>query len=255
MKDRITKPANMPECPEIFWDQPRIKVAMVEDSAGFGDMLAACLENQPEFEFLGSARTVRDALDRLPLWQPNIILVDLGLPDGTGIDVIRLLSPTMTQSAFIVLTVFDDDANIRESLSCGAVGYMLKRSGSRSIVDGVKQAAGGGSPLDTQIARRLIDVWRSQSWDKQKKVPSLPELTAKENELMRQMVLTGDSVKQISEAMGLTYATIRTYIRRIYIKLGVHNRSQAEKKLLSLNQDKFQQPSELPPLTDWVNRL
>ena len=232
----------------MLWNKPRIKVAMVEDSTGFGEMLAACLENQPEFEFQGGVRTVQDAVKRLPLWQPNIVLLDLGLPDGTGIDVLRALSPRMAQSSFIVLTVFEDDATIREALSSGAVGYMLKRSGWRSIVDGVNLAAGGGSPLDAQIARRLLEVWRFQGADQQQKVQDLPELTAKENELMRQMVATGDSVKQVSEAMGLTYATVRTYIRRIYVKLGVHNRSQAERKLLSLNQDRSQSASELPPL-------
>jgi DNA-binding NarL/FixJ family response regulator len=65
----------------MLWDKPRIKVAMVEDSNGFGEMLAACLEHQPEFEFLGGVRTVRDAVERLPLWQPNIVLLDLGRPD------------------------------------------------------------------------------------------------------------------------------------------------------------------------------
>ena len=248
MRDPKTEPAKLPEPPEMLWDKPRIKVAMVEDSNGFGEMLAACLEHQPEFEFLGGVRTVRDAVERLPLWQPNIVLLDLGLPDGTGIDVLRPLSPRMAQSSFIVLTVFEDDATIREALSSGAVGYMLKRSGWRSIVDGVNLAAGGGSPLDAQIARRLLEVWRFQGADQQQKVQDLPELTAKENELMRQMVATGDSVKQVSEAMGLTYATVRTYIRRIYVKLGVHNRSQAERKLLSLNQDRSQSASELPPL-------
>ena len=248
MRDPKTEPAKLPEPPEMLWDKPRIKVAMVEDSNGFGEMLAACLEHQPEFEFLGGVRTVRDAVERLPLWQPNIVLLDLGLPDGTGIDVLRALSPRMAQSSFIVLTVFEDDATIREALSSGAVGYMLKRSGWRSIVDGVNLAAGGGSPLDAQIARRLLEVWRFQRTDQQQKVQDLPELTAKENELMRQMVATGDSVKQVSEAMGLTYATVRTYIRRIYVKLGVHNRSQAERKLLSLNQDRSQSASELPPL-------
>lgn len=248
MRDPKTEPAKLPEPPEMLWDKPRIKVAMVEDSNGFGEMLAACLEHQPEFEFLGGVRTVRDAVERLPLWQPNIVLLDLGLPDGTGIDVLRALNPRMAQSSFIVLTVFEDDATIREALSSGAVGYMLKRSGWRSIVDGVNLAAGGGSPLDAQIARRLLEVWRFQRTDQQQKVQDLPELTAKENELMRQMAATGDSVKQVSEAMGLTYATVRTYIRRIYVKLGVHNRSQAERKLLSLNQDRSQTASELPPL-------
>ena len=250
MKDSKTEPVKIPEPPEMLWNKPRIKVAMVEDSTGFGEMLAACLENQPEFEFQGGVRTVQDAVKRLPLWQPNIVLLDLGLPDGTGIDVLRALSPTMTQSAFIILTVFEDDATIREALSSGAVGYMLKRSGWRSIVEGINLAAGGGSPLNAQIARRLLEVWRFHGAREQPKFQDLPELTAKENELMRQMAATGDSVKHVSEAMGLTYATVRTYIRRIYVKLGVHNRSQAERKLLSLNQDKSQQASELPPSAD-----
>ena len=230
--------------PDMSWDKPRVKVAMVEDSSGFGEILAACLGHQPQFEFLGGARTVRDAIQRLPEWQPHIVLLDLGLPDGTGIDVLRALSASMTNTSFIVLTVFEDDSSIREALSSGAVGYMLKRSGWRAIVDGVTLAAGGGSPLDAQIARRLLEVWRFHGSREHQKAHDLPELTAKENELLRQMVETGDSVKQISEAVGLTYATVRTYIRRIYVKLGVHNRSQAERKLLSLNQERAQQSAQ-----------
>ena len=222
----------------MIWNKPRVRVAMVEDSTGFGEMLAACLRQQAEIELLGGASTLRDAIQRLPVWKPNIVLLDLGLPDGSGIEVLRALAPSMTNTSFVVLTVFEDDATIREALSAGAVGYMLKRSGWRSIVDGVQLAAGGGSPLDAQIARRLLEVWRSRGSRESQTVNDLPELTAKENELLRQMAKTGDSVKEIAEALGLTYATVRTYIRRIYVKLGVHNRSQAERRLLSLNQER-----------------
>lgn len=227
-----------PPFPETNRDKPRVRVAMVEDSTGFGDMLAACLGQQPDLEFLGGVRTVRDAVRRLPVWQPQVVLLDLGLPDGSGIEVLRELSPSMTQTSFVVLTVFEDDASIREALSSGAVGYMLKRSGWRAIVEGVGLAAGGGSPLDAQIARRLLEVWRTHGARERQKLDDLPELTAKENEILRQMAKTGDSVKEIAEVVGLTYATVRTYIRRIYVKLGVHNRSQAERRLLSLNQDR-----------------
>ena len=230
-------PTGLP-APEMIWNKPRVRVAMVEDSNGFGEMLAACLGQQPEIELLGGASTVRDAVQRLPVWNPSIVLLDLGLPDGSGIEVLRALAPSMPNTSFVVLTVFEDDASIREALSAGAVGYMLKRSGWRSIVDGVQLAAGGGSPLDAQIARRLLEVWRSHGSRESQTVNDLPELTAKENELLRQMVKTGDSVKEIAEALGLTYATVRTYIRRIYVKLGVHNRSQAERRLLSLNQER-----------------
>jgi ActR/RegA family two-component response regulator len=120
MKDSKTEPVKIPEYPEMIWDKPRIKVAMVEDSTGFGEMLAACLQNHPEFEFQGGVQTVQDAVKRLPLWNPNIVLLDLGLPDGTGIDVLRALSSTMTQSSFIILTVFEDDATIREANNCFA---------------------------------------------------------------------------------------------------------------------------------------
>ncbi len=230
-------PTEVP-APEMIWNKPRVRVAMVEDSTGFGEMLAACLRQQAEIELLGGASTLRDAIQRLPVWKPNIVLLDLGLPDGSGIEVLRALAPSMTNTSFVVLTVFEDDATIREALSAGAVGYMLKRSGWRSIVDGVQLAAGGGSPLDAQIARRLLEVWRSRGSRESQTVNDLPELTAKENELLRQMAKTGDSVKEIAEALGLTYATVRTYIRRIYVKLGVHNRSQAERRLLSLNQER-----------------
>ena len=230
-------PTEVP-APEMIWNKPRVRVAMVEDSTGFGEMLAACLRQQAEIELLGGASTLRDAIQRLPVWKPNIVLLDLGLPDGSGIEVLRALAPSMTNTSFVVLTVFEDDATIREALSAGAVGYMLKRSGWRSIVDGVQLAAGGGSPLDAQIARRLLEVWRSRGSRESQTVNDLPELTAKENELLRQMAKTGDSVKEIAEALGLTYDTVRTYIRRIYVKLGVHNRSQAERRLLSLNQER-----------------
>lgn len=214
-----------------------VTVALVENNAEFADALAACLSHRPDLEVLGILSTVRDALDHIPVWKPDIVLLDLGLPDGSGIEVLRVLSASMTDTIFVVLTVFEDDESIREALSAGALGYMLKRSGSRAILEGVSLAAGGGSPLDAQITRRLLEVLRSQGSSESQAIRDLNELTAKENLLLRQMAKTGDSVKEIADALGLTYATVRTYIRRIYIKLGVHNRSQAERKLLRLHQN------------------
>jgi DNA-binding NarL/FixJ family response regulator len=214
-----------------------VTVALVEDNAEFADALTACLSHQPDLEVLGILSTVMDALGHLPVWKPDIVLLDLGLPDGSGIEVLRVLSPSMTDTTFVVLTVFEDDESIREALSAGALGYMLKCSGSRAILEGVSLAAGGGSPLDAQITRRLLEVLRSHGAPESQAIRDLTELTAKENLLLRQMAKTGESVKEIADVLGLTYATVRTYIRRIYVKLGVHNRSQAERRLLRLHQD------------------
>ena len=99
MKPATTEALPQPPVPEMTWNRPRVRVAMVEDSTGFAEMLAACLGHQTEIELLGGVSTVREAVQRLPVWKPNVVLLDLGLPDGSGIEVLRALAPSMVNTA------------------------------------------------------------------------------------------------------------------------------------------------------------
>ena len=222
----LEQPISLPQPSTTF------KIAIVEDSQGFGQELVAQLRTQPDLMFTGWFRSVADAREHLAKGNPDMVFLDLGLPDGSGVDILQDLAVKMPQTRWVVLTVFDDDENIRAALNHGAIGYLLKRSGFQGILSAIRQVRDGESPLDGQIARKLLEFWR----DWKPKLKRRPELTTRENELLMHLVESGCSVKQAATNLGLTYESARTYVRRIYTKLGVHNRSQAEKYLLSLGQ-------------------
>ncbi len=210
---------------------PRVPITLglVEDSVGFAQTLLQALADQPDIRCTHVCRTAAEAVRKLPVGPPDVVLLDMGLPDRSGVDVLRALAPRMPETDFVVLTVFDDDETINAAIQAGASGYLLKRSGSAQIAQAVRTVRTGGSPLDAAVSRRLIAILRQEP----EEVANLPELTAQENRLLREFS-RGASVKEASDAIGVTYATGRTYLRHIYSKLGVQSQVQAVRRFYNL---------------------
>ena len=207
-----------------------IRLALVEDSRAFAEELAEVFRHQPDILWVATCASVAAARSTLPAVTPDVVLVDMGLPDGTGAAVIGELAPQMPETDFIVLTVFEDPETIAAAVRNGAAGYLLKRSGGARIVQAVREVRQGGVPMDAEVARRLLAVFRQIPHP----APSLPELGPQENRLLRALV-DGASVKEAGEAIGVTYASARTYLRRIYAKLGVRSRAEASRRFLNLS--------------------
>lgn len=206
-----------------------IRLALVDDSPGFLESMQQALADAVDIQIVAICANASEALKCLPGSRPDVVLLDMHLPDRHGTEVLGLLVPKMPETDFVVLTVFDDDETISTAIRNGASGYLLKRSGSEDITNAVRTVRSGGSPLDAAVSRRLLSLMRKDV------APSegLPELSLQENRLLRE-ISHGRNVKEASEAIGVTYATGRTYLRHIYAKLGVQSQVQAVRRFFNL---------------------
>jgi DNA-binding NarL/FixJ family response regulator len=160
---------------------------------------------------------------------PDILLIDIGLPDASGLDVIPTVRSQAPATVVIVLTVYEDDEKIFRAVCAGAAGYLLKGSSVAEIVATVREALLGGSPMSPKIARRVLEMFS-------KLVPKTPDygLTPREKEIL-QLIVAGLTTKELADRIELSIHTVDTHLRRIYSKLEVHNRSGAVAKALREN--------------------
>ena len=172
-----------------------------------------------------SAATARE---KLPALAPDVVLMDIRLPDGNGADLLGELLPRLPKTEFVVLTVFEEDETIERAIRNGASGYLLKHAGGTQIVQAVREVCRGGA-LDFGVSRRVLAMLR----ERPQPAVFLPDLTPQENRLLCALT-QGATVKEAATTIGVTYASARTYLRRMYVKLGVHSRMEAVRRFLGL---------------------
>jgi DNA-binding NarL/FixJ family response regulator len=199
-----------------------LKVAIVEDDARWRATLESLLRETQGIEPVGSFRTGEDALVQLPARNPHVILMDINLPGISGVECIRQIRPQMPDVHIVMLTVYDDNDRIFHALQMGASGYLLKRAPAEEIIQAIRDVHQGGAPMSAYIARKVVQSFRQQS------PAARPDetLSKREAEVLG-YVSRGYSDKEVAEALGLTSATVRSYLKTIYSKLHVHSRTQA----------------------------
>lgn len=158
--------------------------------------------------------------------KPQLILLDVGLPGMSGLEALRLIRERAPKSLVVILTVFEDDDKIFQAVCAGAAGYLLKTSTAAEIVQAVRDALAGGSPMNPRIARRVLDMFS-------KLAPKHHDygLSEREKEIL-QLMTTGLIKKEIADKVQLSIHTVDTYLRRIYEKLEVNTRTGAVAKAL-----------------------
>jgi DNA-binding NarL/FixJ family response regulator len=166
------------------------------------------------------------ALDKLPALKPQVVLMDLNLPQMSGIDCIRRLKELLPATQIIVLTVYEDSEHIFRALKAGACGYLLKRSDPDEVLDAVKDAREGGAPMSSQIARRVVLSFHEPS-----PAAETTSLTERETEILS-LLSKGFANKEIADKMQISVPTVRTHLRHIYEKLHVRSRTEAIIKYL-----------------------
>lgn len=206
-----------------------IKVLVVEDEPVFLRRFCEAVSAGPALTLCGSATTVADARALLGRTAPDVVLVDLGLPDGNGIDVIRHAMRGHPDCDVIVITMFGDDGHVIDSIRAGATGYLLKDALPRDIAGAILQVRGGGSPISPAIARRVL-----QSLQHAGPAPTPADetegcgavLSRRETEVLR-LVAKGLSFKEVGAALDISSHTVITHVKRVYQKLAVHSRGEA----------------------------
>jgi DNA-binding NarL/FixJ family response regulator len=168
----------------------------------------------------GSVRQARAAL----LDAPDVLLVDLGLPDGDGIDLIREAQRVAPRTRSMVITVFADEQHVIGAIKAGAQGYLLKDGSAEYIARSIEDLLAGGSPISPPIARHLLQSLREPP--SRETPPDAPLLTTRETEILT-LVAKGFSVAEVGELLGIAARTVTTHVQHIYQKLEVSSRSQA----------------------------
>jgi DNA-binding NarL/FixJ family response regulator len=204
-------------------------VAIVEDNNDIRQALEQIIESSHDFTLAGSCTSGEEALVKLPLLNPKVVLMDIGLGDGmNGIEVVRELKGTNPELLFMMCTIYEEDEKIFEALRAGASGYILKKTQPAKLLDGITELIQGGAPMSSQIASKVVAAFQNKSINTTLG-SSLDVLSKRENEIL-EMLATGLLYKEISDKLFITTETVRKHVYHIYEKLHVTNRVEAVNK-------------------------
>lgn len=202
-------------------------VAIIEDQREIREGLRVLVDGAPGFRCTGAYVCIEEALDVLAASQPDIAIVDIGLPGMSGIEGIRRLKQAQPELVVLMLTVYDDDRRIFDAVCAGACGYLLKTTPPAKLVESLTEARDGGAPMSPTVARRVLDLFR------QFQPPDHSDygLTAHEIRLLK-LLVEGNNFSSAARELGVTVHTISFHMRSIYEKLQVHSKSEAVAKAL-----------------------
>lgn len=205
-----------------------ISIAIVEDDAGIRANLADIVGRSSDCHLVATFANAETALKELPSHQPQIVLMDINLPGKNGVECVQELKCVLPETQFIMLTVYEDSEWLFKALVAGATGYLLKRTPPAKIMEAIRDAMAGGSPMTPQIARRVVQHFAQP----RKVAPELEKLSPREMEILQQFA-KGFRYKEIADNLGISMDTIRTHVRGMFTKLHVHSRTEAVVKFLS----------------------
>ena len=204
-----------------------ITVAIVEDLDEVRDGLTQFINGDPEFDVVEAFTNAEKAVLSLPRLQPDIVIMDINLPGMNGIECIVTVKERCPGTQFMMFTVYENDEKVFEALKAGASGYLLKKTPPAKIVESLKELFHGGSPMSSNIARKLVTIYQTK--EGQHKTSLL--LSPRENEIL-EWLSKGLLYKEIGEKLSIATGTVRQHIHKIYEKLHVQNRTEAINKMM-----------------------
>ncbi|RZI82358.1 MAG: response regulator transcription factor [Rubrivivax sp.] len=216
----------------------QITVALVEDEPKMRDRLARVIAAAPSLCLAHAAATAGQLIDWFAENTVDVLLVDLGLPDQSGLDVIRRCRRLQPSCAVMVITIFGDEANMLQAFEAGATGYLLKDGTESDLASHVRSLHAGGSPMSPMIARRLLLRWQvgdgrpagaaiRPAANAATTSVSMPEALSKRESQVLDLVGRGFTYPEISRQLGVSLTTVQTHVRNIYGKLDVHTKTEA----------------------------
>jgi DNA-binding NarL/FixJ family response regulator len=203
-----------------------IKVAIVEDDVRFRQSLRRVIESKPGLTCVAEYGTGAEASERIPHDLPEVVLMDLNLPDSSGAEVTAHLKSQLPDISVVILTVYNDADHIFKALRAGASGYLLKQATAGEILEAIADAHRGGAPMTSEIARKVIAAFHEP-----KPAPVATESLAPREMEILELVANGYANKEIADKLAITLSTVCWYLHEIYKKLHVQSRVQAVNKL------------------------
>lgn len=204
-----------------------ITVVIVDDDPDVRRSLEDILDRHTSTCCIGSFASAEDAIEEIPRIKPRLALIDINLPCLNGVECVRLLAPQAPQTQFVMLTVYDDDEDVFNSLAAGAIGYLLKPVRAVELVSAIEEVHAGGAPMSTKIARRVVQAFKKPVSPESQ----APNLSAREREVVG-LLAQGYQSKEIATKLGVSYWTIESHVIHIYQKLHVRSRAEAVAKYL-----------------------
>lgn len=199
-----------------------MRVGIVEDQPNVREGLAALIAGTPGFRPGGLYASMEDAIAGIGTQPPDVLLADIGLPGMSGIEGVRRLKARFPELAILMLTVYADNDHVFEAICAGACGYLLKDTPPARLLDAIREAREGGSPMTPEIARKVVTMFRRIAPPRDE----THRLTPRETEILR-LLSEGHGYKTAAAALDLSIDTIRFHVRNIYEKLHVHSKSEA----------------------------
>ncbi len=204
-----------------------IKVSIVEDIPEIRNGLVSFISKEKNLCILDAFENAEIALYSIPNNIPDIVIMDINLPGMNGIECIEALKKEFPQIHFMIFTIYENDEKVFEALKAGASGYILKKTEPSRVVEALKELHDGGSPMSSQIARKLVSIFQN---NQSQKSDEAAKLTKRELEIL-ELLSKGFLYKEIADKTGISFGTVRQHIFHIYEKLHVHNKTEAINKV------------------------
>lgn len=204
-----------------------INVAIVEDNAGICEELEQVISEDPGLSCVCVCRNLKTALQKIPPYAPDVIVMDIQLPDGTGIEGTARIKRQLPNTQVLMFTVYEDAEQIYKALEAGASGYILKRAAPEGILRAIREIHEGGVPMTGEVARKVIQNFRKSPSAEDAK----EKLTKREEEIMELLVM-GCLSKEIADRLSIGLETVNSHLKHIYEKLHVRSRTEAVIKYL-----------------------
>lgn len=199
-----------------------ISVAIVEDNAEICEGLEQVISGAPGFRCACSCRNAETALRKIPAAKPDVVIMDIGLPDGSGIECTAQLKRALPDAQIMMFTVYEDSEQIFRALAAGASGYLLKRVSPAELLHALRELSGGGVPMTGEVARKVISSFRQEPPPTAKTA----KLTPREQTVLEQLA-NGLSAKEIAAHLAISTDTVNVHLKHIYQKLHVRSRVEA----------------------------
>jgi len=205
-----------------------IKVVVYDDNIGRLEGLELFINQAPDMRCVGTFENCRDVVNQVDKLRPDVVLMDIDMPEVNGIEGLKLIRQYFPNVLIVMQTVFEEEEKIFEAIRSGAHGYFLKKTSPQKLIEGIRDAMEGGAPMTATVARKVLEIFKTQSSSGAK---AQFHLTSRELEILAYLV-KGLSYKMIADSCNITWHTVNFHCKNIYEKLHVHSATEAVAKAI-----------------------